>query len=87
MRGEGDSTVSQITFGSGKYAVCMGTYGGAECVFITPADKPGKVGTLVPDDRPLVTDTLKDGETVLIFPTKAQAQRVMDALINKGHNE
>lgn len=75
--------MAQITFGNGAYGVDIGTYGGKPAVYITPNGNPGPVGERVPlaEQGELQRDTLLDGETVLIFPTREQCKEVADVLV------
>jgi hypothetical protein len=75
--------MAQITFGNGDYGVDIGTYGGKPAVYIIPNAKRGPVGERIPleEQGDLVRNTLNDGETVLIFPTRERCKEVADVLV------
>ena len=76
--------MGMITFGKGIYAVDTGTYDDKPAVYITPQKVAGPVGEKAPpDERGLVRNTLIDGETVLVFPTREQCRAVADAIVGQ----
>ena len=73
--------VKLLTFGTGALVIDTGSYGGKPAVFVSPAKYPGEVGASAKrENHPL--DSLVDGDTVMTFPTDAQAKIVADALCN-----
>ncbi len=75
-----EAEVNLIKFGSGDKAVAHGFYGGEPAVFIEDSDLIGVVGSFIEPQPDL--NTLKNGATILIFPTIEQAKLVADALCN-----
>jgi len=73
------SVPAELAFGFGALVVNTGTFGGDNAVFIAKATAPGPIGEYT-GNRAFKRDCLQPGEHVLIFPTKAQAQAVADAM-------
>lgn len=73
--------VVPVVFGNGDRVVTTGTYDDHAAVFIVKANNPGEVGKDANADNAPVGKLLP-GEIVFIFPTKAQAKTVSDALCN-----
>ena len=72
----------EFAFGHGRLVIEGGLYGGKHAVFVYPAKIGGPVNTSAAcEERP--DDRLIEGEIVLTFPTKAQADYVTDALYNR----
>lgn len=73
---------AEYAFGHGKLVIEGGLRFGVPAVFIYPAKIGGGVNTSAAIEvRP--ADAFVEGETVLTFPTEAQADYVIDALYNR----
>lgn len=75
---------ADLEFGHGALIVDTGEFRGKPAVYVMPAKVPGEVGKKPTENYP--KDALIAGEVVWTFPTREQAERVAEALLNLAPN-